>query len=573
MIGTEISQYRLVEKLGQGGMGTVYKAVDTLLDRVVAIKLVSADRADNSEMLQRFKSEARMQATLSHPNIATLYSYLIWEERAVMVMEFIEGETLQQMIARRGPIPADTAIPLFKQALLGVGAAHRRGIVHRDIKPANIMVSKDGVVKVMDFGIAKALGVTGTTRTNLQMGTVSYMAPEQVLSRPVDARTDIYSLGVSLYELLSGRVPFRTDSEYEVLTAHVQRQPELPTVHYPHIPATCVNAVMRALEKDPEKRHASTEDFSTALDHCEPDEQATSTSVAAPVEARPGPAKPAEWAPTVVSTTVLSEARPDARTVLEQAPPKRRSPAAPIVAAALVVLIAAVCAVFFLGRRGREGGEGTHAAGGGSTAAVQPVSGGSDEERRSQAEQEQAAQELQKQLADEQTAQSGAHGVARAAAVGAAAGANPGAGSSGGGSSGGGSIPRTQVSPAQPRSLAPSGRAAAERLRALTGTWSGTFTCGQGVTGATLQIVASSDENVGALFQFAVPGSSPGSYFLHGDFDPRTNRVAMRFTRWKSQPPSSSMAGNISGVVDLTRGEMHGNLVLPGCAGLSLRRQ
>jgi len=264
MIGTQISQYRLIEKLGEGGMGVVYKGVDTLLDRVVAIKLISSERADNDELLQRFKSEAKVQATLSHPNIATLYSYLVWEGRAVMVMEFIEGETLQQMVARRGPIPAEVAVPLFKQALLGVGAAHRRGIVHRDIKPANIMVSRESLVKVMDFGIAKVLGVTGTTRTNLQMGTAWYMAPEQVLNRPVDARTDIYALGVTLYELLSGQVPFRADSEYEVLSSHVQRVPELPTAHYPHIPQACVAAVMRALAKEPEKRFASTEDFSAA---------------------------------------------------------------------------------------------------------------------------------------------------------------------------------------------------------------------------------------------------------------------------------------------------------------------
>src|SRR5580698_5858347 len=279
MIGAQISQYRLLEKLGEGGMGVVYKGVDTLLDRVVAIKLISSERADNDELLQRFKSEAKVQATLSHPNIATLYSYLVWEGRAVMVMEFIEGETLQQMIARRGPIASDVAIPMFKQALLGVGAAHRRGIVHRDIKPANIMVNADGMVKVMDFGIAKVLGVQGTTSTNLRMGTAWYMAPEQVLNRPVDARTDIYALGVTLYEILSGQVPFRADSEYEVLSSHVQRVPELPTDHYPHIPQSCVDAVMRALAKDPEQRFASTEDFSAALDQIAPDSPVTAMPV------------------------------------------------------------------------------------------------------------------------------------------------------------------------------------------------------------------------------------------------------------------------------------------------------
>jgi serine/threonine protein kinase len=266
VIGREIAHYRILDKLGEGGMGIVYKAVDVNLDRIVALKLLTSDLGNNPELESRFRSEAKMQATLNNPNIAMLYAFLVWEGRAVMVMEYIEGETFQQLIARRGPIPSDVAVPLFKQALLGIGAAHRRGIVHRDIKPANIMLNREGLVKVMDFGIAKVLGVTGATRTNVQMGTVWYMAPEQVLNRPIDARTDIYALGITLYEMLSGIVPFSADSEYEVLTAHVQQEPPPPTIHYPHIPPAVEAAVMRALSKDPNRRFASTAEFGMALE-------------------------------------------------------------------------------------------------------------------------------------------------------------------------------------------------------------------------------------------------------------------------------------------------------------------
>jgi serine/threonine protein kinase len=558
MIGTQISQYRLMEKLGEGGMGVVYKGVDTLLDRVVAIKLVSSERAASEELLQRFKSEAKVQATLSHPNIATLYSYLVWEGQAVMVMEFIEGETLQQMIARRGPIPADVAIPLFKQALLGVGAAHRRGIVHRDIKPANIMVNGEGLIKVMDFGIAKVLGSAGTTRTNLQMGTVWYMAPEQVLNRPVDARTDIYSLGVTLYELLSGLVPFRADSEYEVLSSHVQREPELPTQHYPHIPKPCVTAVMRALAKDPAERYASTEDFSAALDQYDCDPAATSTS--AVTSMRPGSGRGGD---TVLQTVPDQVKLPPTIVAVQGSTSKKHGRGTGVVLAVVFILIVGAAALFLFAMRERDK-RSEMQTGSQTSTGVQRSSGGADEDRRMQAEQEQAEEDLKKQLAQERPQTTPTSGAQREQV--STAKTDPAAVS----------IPRSPNPPAQAQpapTLSPqSGGDDATRLRALTGTWSGTFTCGQGVTGATLQIVASSDQSVGALFQFGVPNSSPGSYFLRGTFDAATNRLAMRFTTWKNQPPGYP-AGNVSGTVNFGTNELHGLVVLPGCAALSMRKQ
>ena len=267
MIGTEIGNYRILEKLGEGGMGVVYKAVDTSLDRLVAMKVLAADLSRNPELVERFRAEARAQANLNHTNLATLYAFLVHDGNAFMVMEFIEGETFESMIRRRGPIPQNDAVPLFKQALLGIGYAHRAGIIHRDIKPSNLMLNKYGIVKVMDFGIAKVLGARSMTRTGTQMGTVAYMSPEQIQNRPVDIRTDIYALGITLYEMLSGHLPFDSDSDFKVMQDHVATPPPLPTRFYPYIPKGLENVVLKALEKDPNARYQSVEEFGAAIEH------------------------------------------------------------------------------------------------------------------------------------------------------------------------------------------------------------------------------------------------------------------------------------------------------------------
>ena len=271
MIGAVIhEQYRILDLLGEGGMGLVYRALDTELDRQVAIKFLKAEFGQDPLLLKRFRDELRTLAGFNHPNITTLYTSFSWEGRPVMVMELVEGEALNRMIARRGPIPANVCIPLVKQALAGVGEAHRRGIIHRDLKPANLMLNRANIVKVMDFGIAKIEAAPGLTRTATTMGTPFYMAPEQVdplrfgLQR-VDARADIYAMGITLYELLAGDVPFKGPTEFSILRAHLEVDPDPPTTFYPHIPASVVDAVMRAMAKDPAKRFQSAEEFSQAL--------------------------------------------------------------------------------------------------------------------------------------------------------------------------------------------------------------------------------------------------------------------------------------------------------------------
>ncbi len=301
MVGTQIGNYRIEQKLGEGGMGVVYRAVDVNLDRVVAIKALNTELRGNAELEQRFRAEAKAQANLNHTNLAILYALLIEDSRPWMVMEFIEGETIEQMIQRRGPIPSEEAIPLFRQALLGIGYAHRMGIVHRDIKPSNIMVNRQGIVKVMDFGIAKVLGGRGMTRTGTQMGTAFYMSPEQVLNRGVDIRSDTYSLGVTLYEMLTANVPFSGDSDYQIMSDHVNTPPPLLTKFYPYVPAGVQNAVLKAIEKTQDARFQTVEEFGAALERPN-DFVAGSAIPAAAPSAVPPQAVPARPGATVLET-------------------------------------------------------------------------------------------------------------------------------------------------------------------------------------------------------------------------------------------------------------------------------
>jgi len=321
MIGELIDHYRVLELIGRGAMGVVYKALDVNLDRTVAIKVMSAEVRNDPDFVERFRQEARVQAALNHPNVALLFDYFVHDGAPVAVMEFIEGESLEELIRRRGALPAREAIPIFKQALRGVAAAHRAGIIHRDLKPANLMLTKDGIVKVMDFGIAKRQGVTGATKVSTSIGSPLYMAPEQILGRAVDCRTDVYGLGITLYELVSGYKPFnpRGKAEYLVLDAHVNDVPEPPTVYRFGIPQPIVDAVMRSLAKEPEARFQSADEFAQALpDVPAPDAAAPGigpTSAVAPPPAAPAsgvgatgtvPLPPAAPAPRVGPTGTVA---------------------------------------------------------------------------------------------------------------------------------------------------------------------------------------------------------------------------------------------------------------------------
>ena len=326
MIGELIDHYRILELVGRGAMGVVYKALDVNLDRQVAVKVMSAEARNDPDFVERFRQEARMQGALNHPNVAMLFDYFIHDGAPVAVMELIDGESLEQLIRRRGAIPAHECIPIFKQALRGVAAAHRAGIVHRDLKPSNLMVTKDNIVKVMDFGIAKRQGSPGATKvSSTSIGSPLYMAPEQILGRAVDCRTDIYALGLTLYELLSGNRPFnpRGKAEFMVLNAHVNDLPEPPTVYRFGIPQPLVDAVMRALAKDPNARFQSADEFKQAL----PDIPAA-TAAAAGRELRQAPVVAPRVGPT--GTVALARgAAPSATMSIEYSPPSEALATAP----------------------------------------------------------------------------------------------------------------------------------------------------------------------------------------------------------------------------------------------------
>jgi serine/threonine protein kinase len=266
MIGTQVANYRIEEKLGEGGMGVVYKAVDVNLDRTVAIKFLSSELNRDPGLIERFQSEAKAQANLNHTNIATLYNFINVDGNWLIAMEYVDGINLEETILRNGVMQHHDAVPLFKQALLGIGFAHRFGIIHRDIKPANIMINRHGIVKVMDFGIAKVLSGRRLTRTGVAVGTVAYMSPEQIKNQGIDIRSDIYSLGVTLYQMLTGHVPFESESDFQVQYDHVNTPPPPLSLYYPYIPPGIEVAVLKAMEKDPAARFRTVEEFGAALE-------------------------------------------------------------------------------------------------------------------------------------------------------------------------------------------------------------------------------------------------------------------------------------------------------------------
>ena len=261
MIGRIIGTYKIESKLGEGGMGAVYKGVDTMLDREVAIKALKPELARQTAIVERFRSEAVTLAKLNHPNIATLYSLFRQGDELYMVLEYVRGETLDELLARRGALPAEEVIPVFCQILDGIDHAHAYGIIHRDIKPANMILTGTGILKVLDFGIARLLGTDRMTRAGNIIGTLEYMAPEQVKGLETDARSDIYALGMMLYEVLTGRTPFETENEFEMMKLQTESLPPNPRSINSSIPQAVEDAIMRAIQKDPGDRFQTAGEF------------------------------------------------------------------------------------------------------------------------------------------------------------------------------------------------------------------------------------------------------------------------------------------------------------------------
>src|SRR5438132_3127051 len=249
-------------------MSSVYRAHDTLLERNVALKILHAHYTSDDEFVERFKREARTVAQLSHPNIVTVIDRGEDDGRQFIVFEYIDGENLKELVVRSGRLSVREALQLALQVARGLAFAHENGLVHRDVKPQNVLLNGDGQAKVTDFGIARTLDVDGVTQTGTVLGTSNYIAPEQASGQPVDVQTDVYSLGVVLYELLVGDVPFPGENFVVVATKHVNEPPPNLLDVRKDVPLRVAAAVDRALEKDPGQRFPTMEAFAAELEAC-----------------------------------------------------------------------------------------------------------------------------------------------------------------------------------------------------------------------------------------------------------------------------------------------------------------
>jgi serine/threonine protein kinase len=291
MVGEVLSdRYEVEELVGTGGMSSVFRAHDRLLDRKVALKVLHQQYSEDAEYIERFRREARAVAALSHPNIVTVIDRGEHDGRQFIVFEYIHGENLKALIERRGPAPVTTALELAMQIARGLSFAHQQGLVHRDVKPQNILLNGDGQAKVTDFGIARSLDVQqGMTQTGTVLGTSDYIAPEQAQGQRVDEHTDVYSLGVVVYEMLTNEVPFPGENFVAVAMRHINEEPPSIRDKRPDVSPRLEAAVQRAMAKRPEDR------FQTMADFCRELEanlaEAQGQTVVAPVQAPPGRAR------------------------------------------------------------------------------------------------------------------------------------------------------------------------------------------------------------------------------------------------------------------------------------------
>ena len=272
MLGLTVSHYRITGKLGTGGMGVVYDADDLHLPRKVALKFLPDELADDTDAVRRFAREASTIALLSHPNICTIFDVDAHDGRQFIAMERLEGVTLKTVMARED-LELSRLLDIARQITAALGAAHAKGIVHRDIKPGNVMVAGDGHAKVLDFGLARQFRMPGSDQTGLEgstipgrpLGTANYMAPERILQLPLDPRSDLFSLGVILYEMATGRLPFAGPSPSDTVTNVLDREPEPLTTLAPDRPVALEHVVMRLLSKRAADRYQSAEHLAEAL--------------------------------------------------------------------------------------------------------------------------------------------------------------------------------------------------------------------------------------------------------------------------------------------------------------------
>ncbi len=311
-------RYRILRRLGSGGMANVYLAEDEALGRRVAIKILNERYANDDNFIERFNREAKSAASLSHPNIVSIYDRGQAEGTYYIAMEVIEGRSLKELIMTRGPLPVSRAIAYTKQILSALRFAHRTGIIHRDIKPHNILIGAEERLKVTDFGIARA-GASQMTEAGSIMGTAQYLSPEQARGAPVTAASDLYSVGVVLYEMLTGQTPFDGESAIEIAMKHLSETPKPPSQIRRGLPPELDQVVLRALAKNPEDRYQSADELAADLDRIEAGLPVSSETATAATAILTG-------MPTSAATQVLA---PDAPTRTLPAPPRRPPPYRP----------------------------------------------------------------------------------------------------------------------------------------------------------------------------------------------------------------------------------------------------
>jgi len=262
--GDKVGDYEIIGVLGRGGMGKVFRVRNLISDRVEAMKIVLPDHEADAELADRFLREIKLHASLDHPNIARLSTAFRYENQVFMILEFVDGVGLDEKL-RGTPLSPSTTIRYLDQVLSALGYAHERGIVHRDLKPANILVTASKVVKLTDFGIAQVADAKRITRTGMALGSLYYMSPEQIRSGTVDARSDLYAVGVTFFEMVTGRRPITGDSEYSIMRAQVEQIPVPPVELNPSLPARISAIILKSLEKDPASRFQTAKEFQAAL--------------------------------------------------------------------------------------------------------------------------------------------------------------------------------------------------------------------------------------------------------------------------------------------------------------------
>jgi serine/threonine-protein kinase len=307
-----VGRYRLLRRLATGGMAQVWEGSDEVLARPVAVKVLHPHLAADASFVQRFRAEAVAAARLSHPSIVQIFDTCSDDGVEAIVMELVRGTTLRERLDRAGPLPASEAIDVVGQVADALEVAHRRGVIHRDVKPANILLCQDGRVMVADFGIAKAADVADMTQSGAVLGTAKYLAPEQVSGEAVTPRADVYSLGVVLYEVLTGRAPFEGDNEMAIALARLHRDPIPPRSLRAGVPRRLEAVVLRAMTRDPKGRYASAGELRAALLAADPGRDADVTAWSAPEPVTPPEGTPSfhqterRWVASVVAVVVAA---------------------------------------------------------------------------------------------------------------------------------------------------------------------------------------------------------------------------------------------------------------------------